>query len=402
ALSIFGRAEETLRPPLMTGEPGIVYGAVLFSLGWFTDLTGDHERGLERIIQSQTILRKLAAKKELAIANEFLSLRGEGRISLNERVKLLEESLAISEEMEFPHLKSDILFWLGGAVCDQGEFAQAERYFMKSLRINREINSHRGIGNSMASLGDLSFRKGDYSTAREHYQQQLTHVQIAGYKYATCTAYENLAYTFIAMDNFPGARDVLLEALAICDDLDLPERKAFVLHELGLVAIEMGEYKKADENFSEALNIYIKTKDHWGIGIVTCYKGDLALAQSENLKAWKWYYDSLLIWREYRENRSYDDVCLCALGRIAGLIKLIGDFEFSVELTTLVVDHPLSLRHERIRLLKHLDELQAKMPKKIFAEAQSRGRERDLISTGKEMLVYLEKEKENLVRQTHL
>jgi tetratricopeptide (TPR) repeat protein len=396
ALSSFARAEEKLRPDLMTGEPGIVYGAVLFSLGWFTYLTGDHERGLERIIQSQTILRKLAAKKELAIANAIVCLRGGQRISLGERVKLLEESLAIFEEMELPHLKSDILLWLGWAARDRGELEQAEHYFVESLRINREINSHRGIGSSMASLGDLSFHKGDYSTAREHYQQQLTHLQIAGYKSAICTAYESLAYTFMAMENFPGARDVLLEALAMHDYLETPGSKAFVLHELGLVAIEMGEYEKADDYFTEALNIYRTTKDRWGIGIITCDIGILALAQGENLKAWKWYYDSLLIWREYRENSSYDDVCLYALGRIAGLLKLIGDFEFSVELSTLVVDHPQCLPHERISLRKHLDELEAKMPKKIFAEAQARGRERDLISTGEEMLVYLEREKENL------
>jgi tetratricopeptide (TPR) repeat protein len=206
----------------------------------------------------------------------------------------------------------------------------------------------------------------------------------------------------MAMENFPGARDVLIEALAMHDYLDMPEVKALLLHDLGLVAIEMGEYEKADDYFTEALDIYRTTKDRWGIGIVTCDIGNLALAQGEILKAWKWYYDSLLIWCEYSENSSYDDVCLCALGRIAGMLKLMGNNEFSVELSTLVVDHPLSLRHERIRLLKHLDELQAKIPKKIFAEAQARGRKRDLISTGEEMLVYLEVQKENLVRQTHL
>jgi len=396
ALSSFGRAEGTLHQDHMAGERGIAYGAVLSLLGWFTNLTGDHERGLERIIQSQALLRKLNAKKELAIANMVVYLHGDERISLDERVKLLEESLTISEEIEIPHLRSDILLWLGWAARDQGEFDKAEHFYHEALQLSKSLNSHRTIAETLRSLGELSFLGGDCTEAREFYEESLSLLRSAGYKIAISNTLSRLAYISVAEENFPGARDILLEALAIRDDLDMPEGKAFVLHELGLVAIEMGEYKKADDYFTEALNIYITTKDRWGIGIVTCDKGDLALAQGKDLNAWKLYYDSLLIWREYRENSSYDDVCLCAIGRIAGLIKIIGDFEFSVELTTLVVDHPLSLRNERIGLLKHLDELQAKMPKKIFAEAQTRGRERDLISTGEEMLVYLEKEKENL------
>jgi tetratricopeptide (TPR) repeat protein len=145
----------------------------------------------------------------------------------------------------------------------------------------------------------------------------------------------NLAWS---QGDYAKANALLLESLAIRQELADGGAIASSLNNLGNVAFSQGDYDAALPLYQESLSIQRELDDKRGIAMATGNLGRLAEAQSRYVDAKRLYEESLAIYRELEELRGIS----LALGNIANVALAEGDIEAARSLQ----EDSLSIRRE--------------------------------------------------------
>lgn len=382
----FMQAAEALRTDEPAGDKGIAYGQVLGYLGFILSIGGEKKKGLEYIYKSQTILRKLGALRELAVSNIHVTLVDD-TLSTTDMKQLLEEMVDISKEIGTPWIEANAQFRLGHAARNQGANKEAEHYYREALRVNRDMNSHRGIAQSLEGLGNIAYQKGDYPEARRFYQESLSPARAAGYQLKIGDLNRSLGDVALLMGEYEKAKAHHQEALDIRRGHGLQPLIINSIYDLGNVAFFMGEYENAKERYLEALARLQSLDNQIFVGFVFGSLGNVAVVMDDYQEARGKYHAALKIGLEVECER----LCLHVLAGLAALLEATGEAERAVELAALAVSHPQCDPIPREGAKKHLDELEDKLPPQVFAATQERGMAVDLEATAREYLAELEK-----------
>jgi predicted ATPase len=340
--AMFGRAVDSLRRA-HTGESvetrdvalGLALGSQSFLVRFLGDAEGyaQPERATQLVREGLSLLRKHGAGRELAMCTQWAAHTGLPKDD-SERQQLLQESLAISQEIGFHY----------GTVYALRNLGRLE----ESLRMAREANDRRGMAFALHGLGEDAYGRQAYAQARSFLEEALAFFREAG----------------------------VLRRAGGCSNL------------LGDVALALDEYEKAGERYREALAQFRQIRQDLGILRALDGLGNVALAVGDSATASRRYRQALEVAVENRFVPPSLGVAL-SLDVVSGIAALLActDGERAVELAALSQHHPSSTEETRGRAQRLLDSLQTKLSPAAFAAAQERGRARDLAATMKQLFI---------------
>ncbi|HEU5099031.1 MAG TPA: LuxR C-terminal-related transcriptional regulator, partial [Roseiflexaceae bacterium] len=174
-------------------------------------------------------------------------------------IALLEESLALLQELGDRAGMARTLLYLGRVARNHGDYQRAERLDQESLALFMEQENAWGIAMALLSLGDVALDQGDTEQAETRTQDGLAVDRDAGGTVLSGWALINLGRIAYAQREMARALAYFEEALAFFRQVgSLPNvgGVAQTLLELGRVALTQGDDTRAAECFAESLGLH--------------------------------------------------------------------------------------------------------------------------------------------------
>ena len=239
---------------------------------------------------------------------------------------------------------------------------------------------------SLIALGYVTWVLGEYDAAKQLHEESLALCRDTGNQAGIAHSLEYLAQAVFGLAEYEKGKQLWYEGLAIHREIGNLRGVVGVLADLGEAALVLGEYEEAARLGQESLALHKKLDDRFGIawslrvlGNAACGMGDLAGAREYLCQA----LDTAMMVR-------WTSVTLLALVGVGALLAAEGEKERALELSALILHHPLSWRWTKDRAVPLAAELEAELPHDVAAAAQERGQARDLEATVAELLAELE------------
>jgi tetratricopeptide (TPR) repeat protein len=226
---------------------------------WQVDLklTGDHDPQLHALTEH--------IRKETNPDAEGWYRLGEILIKLGQFDKAQEVWEAMLAQTTDDREEALIYHQLGWIKDDQGEYAEATRFYEKSIEIDEKTlpPNHPDLAASYSNIGGVYIKMGEYSKALSFHEKALeiyekilppNHPDLA-------TSYNNIGLVYEKMGEYSKALSFYEKALEIREKTLPPNHPdlATSYNNIGGVYIKMGEYSKALSFHEKALEIYEKT-----------------------------------------------------------------------------------------------------------------------------------------------
>ncbi len=156
---------------------------------------------------------------------------------------------------------------------------------------------------ALNAAGLLAFRQGDYPSARALYEESLAIYRELGDRRGIAHSLNNLGNVACEQGDYPSARALFEESLAIYRELGDRRGIAISLGNLGNVAYDQGDYPSARALYEESLAIHREMGDRWGIAASLNNLGNVACDQGDYPSARALHEESLAIRRELGDQR---------------------------------------------------------------------------------------------------
>ncbi len=279
-----------------------------------------------------------------------LSLMAKASKQLNnydEAILLLEEAIALEEEVENDYRIGIAAYDLGKIYRDLGRDSLAISRLMKSREIFMRLGNDENLGIVLRKLGSIHKGKGNFETAVTYYQealdrsvllkdsfaivktwvhlgnlyQKMTHLDVALNYYMDAkkyyeakkdqpniaSSYHSLGQNYFYRNSFDEAESYALESLALKKTLGLSNKLGSTQLLLGLIYKEKKQYSLSRTFLDSALNAFTLDRKE-NIAVVKRSMGDLFLAQKNYSQAIPNYKESLKLFREQKQEPNIRDV----------------------------------------------------------------------------------------------
>jgi non-specific serine/threonine protein kinase len=203
------------------------------------------------------------------------------RAQFTEARELLERVLAVAETQQVDEIhKAHVVRGLGIANTGLGDFAEAERYYARSLSMAREVGDPPGEARTLVNWGLLKLYRNEYPEAQRLLEEAMEVGRRHGLPQILPPAMINLATIYSDQGDFATARRYLDEANAEWIRLG---RGTFTptLEVLAGISLAEGNLEAAEELYGKALVRWRANGDARGIGVALTGLANVALLRGE-------------------------------------------------------------------------------------------------------------------------
>ncbi|HET6243530.1 MAG TPA: tetratricopeptide repeat protein, partial [Bacteroidia bacterium] len=180
----------------------------------------------------------------------------------------------------------------------QGNYPEALKNHLASLKICEEFGDKKGIANSLNNIGLIYYNKGNYPEALKNYLATLKIREELGDKKGITGCLNNIGNIYYYQGNYPEALKNYLASLKIREELGNKNGIARSLANIGSVYSDQGNYPEALKNFLESLKIDEELGDKKGIAGSLNNIGNIYTNQGNYSEALKNHLASLKIYEE--------------------------------------------------------------------------------------------------------
>jgi tetratricopeptide (TPR) repeat protein len=220
--------------------------------------------------EGHQILIELDARRELAEAKIYLYVSGVPK-DHTQAQRLLQESISLARETDFPSAECWALHHLGGLYCaramghglaEAGIWQRAQDAFARALDLHRRTGHRRGEAILLQAQAACAHAQGQYAKARSLYKESLVLCRELGIREWELYCLQGLADLALATDDYQEAQSCYLEGLDKAQAWGNPFQARHALCGLGDVALAAGERGKATDLFQRALQEAIEIGDY--------------------------------------------------------------------------------------------------------------------------------------------
>lgn len=206
-----------------------------------------------------------------------------------------EAALALRQAIGDSRGESGTLNNLGTVYRDQGDYSNALKHLDKALAINRKIGYLSGEAQCLHNLGAIYWDLGEYDTARTYYEQALASERTLGNRWGEAVNLTELGLIYHLTGDSRRAEEFCRQAQAIARRIGNPQVEGRATSLLALISEEQGELAPALENYTQALNLRLDTKqlalsvsDQAGLARCALARGELdeAYNYADNCATW--------------------------------------------------------------------------------------------------------------------
>jgi len=288
--------------------------------------------------------------------------------------QLLEESLAISRELDFRAEMAFSLSRLGEISRLLGEFDDARHLLVESVRFCQETGEIQQLGRAYNSLAIVEGSTGDYGKAEALFRESINASRKVGDLLGIGKARENLGSVAYLRGDFSKAKELYEESLLISRGLNSRYDIASCLNNMGVIAHEMGQYEQAIELHKESEEIYQEIGSSWNIGICLNDLGKATLAMGDLQEAEVFFHAAF----KAAVETGAIPISLSILVSMAELLMQQGNPQRALECLLIVVSHPGSEQETRDRAERLFPLLEKQISPSVIAKGRERLRNRYL------------------------
>lgn len=257
--------------------------------------------------------------------------------------KYATEALRISKELNNEKLVGDSYNSMGSTSLMTGEYRQAVEDYTSSLEIRERINDTLGVANTLNNLGIVYRRQGEYDKALDYYIQSLRKKELIGNKSDIAASLNNIGGLYYFQKNYVKARYYYEQVLQLAKELNDEESEAAGYNNLALIFFEQQDYGRAMEY--NMLSLAIRKKNNDLLGIAACYNnvGRIYEIKKDLDNAQKHYFMALDCYSKAGDNASIAN----SLFNIGNLFIGKGDYgkaqsylQESIEISRITGDKP--------------------------------------------------------------
>jgi predicted ATPase/class 3 adenylate cyclase len=279
--------------------------------------------GWQRLVDSREseAIRRAHAGCYLALAEEAEpELTGAGQQAWLERLERDHDNLRVALVWAVEREEAETGLRLGGALgrfwMVRGYLSEGRQRLAAGLALAGASGRTAVRARALDMAGWLASPQGDYPAARALLQESLAICQELGHKRGTAFALYGLGLAAWNQGDYGAARALYEESLAICQELGDKQGIAEALNGLGIVAWNQGDYPAARALAEESLAICRELGDKWGIAFALRGLGLVAWGQGDHAVARALLQESLAIYRQLGHKRG-TAFALTGLGRVA-------------------------------------------------------------------------------------
>ncbi len=219
-------------------------------------------------------------------------------------VTLLEQSLALCQQLEDQVGIAWALRGLAVAVADQNDITGAEALFAESLALFRALGYVTGTAWALAGWGSVATRQDDLDRASSLLSEGLVLFRELNDRQGMALTLSFLGYIATRYHNLEEAEVLLTESLTLSQALGYQSNSAWALASLGEVAREQHDIERASALMTESLAIFRELDERRGLSIMSASLGRLAYDQGAYERATALLTESLAVCRELGERHA--------------------------------------------------------------------------------------------------
>ena len=177
---------------------------------------------------------------------------------------------------------------------NQGNVAQALKYFFRSLKIYEEIENDKGVARASNNIGLIYHEQGNIPMALKYYHKALKIREDIGNKPGIANSLNNIGFIYESQENVPMALMYLNRSLSIYKEIDDKQGVAASSNSIAAIEQRQGEIEKARILHEQALVIQEEIGDKAGIAHslnsiseIALIQGDIKLASLYSSRALK-------------------------------------------------------------------------------------------------------------------
>ena len=166
--------------------------------------------------------------------------------------RLMNESMAIAQELNEPQLIANGVYGLGILTRYRGDHEHAVVQLEKSLSLFRQLGDPVGTYISLFNLAEAATTRGDYEQAQKLHEESLTLKRAQGDEWSIANSLMSLAILARLHVNYQQALNLLQEGLALFQKIGDTTNIAFCLLEFSSIAASQGQSQLAVKLYAVA------------------------------------------------------------------------------------------------------------------------------------------------------
>ena len=262
---------------------------VVTAFGQFWNMQGHIAEGLAWIEEGLASGGTIMPHLRMAALSNILRLRCWTGYNMARFAPLAREALALSEQVDDPSERFEIIIYATVVAVDQSDFDWANRLAEQGLALAEECQNYDQFVVMLNRWGAIRLQQGDIEGAKSFWRQAC---QWAQEKEAAV----GYAIIHLAIADEPSARVACEQELARVRSRTNREDIASTLEIFGSLCLRVGDYEQAKAALVEALALW---RDIRGDASKTlCFLGQAAWLQGDPVSAWTCYEQSLELYQQ--------------------------------------------------------------------------------------------------------
>jgi serine phosphatase RsbU (regulator of sigma subunit)/tetratricopeptide (TPR) repeat protein len=199
------------------------------------------------------------------------------------------KALESAEKIKFEKGIGNSFIQLGNIEQIKSNNSQAEEYNLKALNILLKINDFPGVAICYNNLGIIAHNTNNYASAIDYYFKSLKINRKIGRKSGEATSLYCIGTVYENQSKYDSALIYYLKARAISESISDSRLMAYGNTSLANVYFEMENYGKSLEYNEEAVRLYEKTGNYYGLVKVYLSLGQTA-GRLDSINQAIWFY----------------------------------------------------------------------------------------------------------------
>jgi predicted ATPase/DNA-binding SARP family transcriptional activator len=234
--------------------------------------------------------------------------------------ELAHRGLTLFHQDPAHHNQAPMLILLGILKRNEGDYSSAKELFQESLELFKKADDRWGTCISLNNLFRIDYRQNAYKEATVLAKQSLALAREAGDQWNIAHALDFLGIVAHDQGNYEHGKTYLNESLAISRSIGARFMIGHAIYWLGRIARSQTNPELARILFEESLAHYREIGGKWGIAVSLQGLGTVALDEEDYARAEKLLLDSLAVLQEVGDTQLLAYVKI-HLGDVAGAIQ---------------------------------------------------------------------------------
>ncbi len=248
-----------------------------FYIGLNYKTQGNNDSAIDYLILSVKMWKTLGDNVELSKSHIVLAGLLEQKSKFIEALTHYKVALKLNTELEDKKELATLYNNMGMLYKKLGNYPEALANYLHSIKLREELGDKMGIGLVLLNVGNIYLAQKKFTEALNYYNQSLKY----GNKSILAATYNNLGEAYTGLDEFTLAKDNLMLAKGIYEEIGNKKALANCLRSIGHVWVNQCLPIEAIKYYLDALKINLENENRYEIAFTSKALGNAYICTKE-------------------------------------------------------------------------------------------------------------------------